>query len=736
MVISTRTRPDRKDAPAALTARDHLNTFFYYRKVAAWVFLAVAALGIFLSVVFPIPYRAQATLLVLFAGYYDQSNDVRGSAMMPAIGQLVSVEAQILHSPELHRQVVMSELGPNASSRKFDRTLQDFESRLHIEQNDLANTVTLSYYDTDPKRAAHVLSILLTQYFRQRATIFTSGRAAMLSGQRDEVRAKLDKADADLMAFQKAHGIVNIDDQIVHAVTLENLLIQRKMENAASLVQDQGALIALKAATRGVQPDIVLYSDNGEMVHALATMQISLVELESRRSELASRYMASSPFVQQLDKQIADLRQNIARQKQQLSKVTRYGHNSYYDTVQDRLTSLETSIAGEISRQKELTGQIAEAHARSQGLIAVADQVHQMQTDRDILADSYRERARQVELADIQQAQASKANSTNVRVIQAPLPPTRRSVSVSLLMAASVAVALAISALVVLVLASLRETFLSPEQAERSLVLPVLSAPIIMRRIAARRRSTVPAAKQQAGKPEGGGAISPVRRRPRGMLSVRLAHTAYGRMASAIHGSSDTPSKVVMMLAPGKDEGVHRVIQGAAVELARRSTKPVLIFDMNSSSDASVYGQANEQGMIDWPNVERIGDARVADRNKSVAEVDLHPVVGQNIVIARPKSGALMSMWQRADSLFRDLSQDHQYVLIHGPSSTRSFDGIEHAAAVDAVVLVVRAESTRKPVALGLKEQVLDAGGKIIGIAMTYRQVYIPKFFYRFFLSR
>lgn len=574
MVISTRTRPDRKDAPAALTARDHLNTFFYYRKVAAWVFLAVAALGIFLSVVFPIPYRAQATLLVLFAGYYDQSNDVRGSAMMPAIGQLVSVEAQILHSPELHRQVVMSELGPNASSRKFDRTLQDFESRLHIEQNDLANTVTLSYYDTDPKRAAHVLSILLTQYFRQRATIFTSGRAAMLSGQRDEVRAKLDKADADLMAFQKAHGIVNIDDQIVHAVTLENLLIQRKMENAASLVQDQGALIALKAATRGVQPDIVLYSDNGEMVHALATMQISLVELESRRSELASRYMASSPFVQQLDKQIADLRQNIARQKQQLSKVTRYGHNSYYDTVQDRLTSLETSIAGEISRQKELTGQIAEAHARSQGLIAVADQVHQMQTDRDILADSYRERARQVELADIQQAQASKANSTNVRVIQAPLPPTRRSVSVSLLMAASVAVALAISALVVLVLASLRETFLSPEQAERSLVLPVLSAPIIMRRIAARRRSTVPAAKQQAGKPEGGGrdfarAASAPRHAerapcPYGLRPDGIRHTRQFRYA--FKGGHDACARQGRGRTPGHPGGSRRV--GASLDQA------------------------------------------------------------------------------------------------------------------------------------------------------------------------
>ena len=729
MVISTRTRPDRKDVPAALTARDHLNTFFYYRKIAACVFLAVAALGIFLSLVFPIPYRAQSTLLVLFAGYYDQSNDIRGSAMMPAIGQLVSVEAQILRSPELHRQVVMSELGPKVNSREFDKSLQDFEGRLHIEQNDLANTVTLSYYDTNPKRAAHVLSILLAQYFQQRATIFTSGRASMLGGQRDEVRARLDKANADLMDFQKAHGIVNIDDQIVHAVTLENLLIQRRMENDASLVQDRGSLSALRVVTQGVQPNIILFSDNGEIAHALATMQISLVELESRRSELASRYMEGSPFVQQLDKQIADLRQNIAKQKQQLMSVSRYGHNSYYDTVQDRLTSLETSIAGEVSRQKELTDQIAEAHARSQDLIAVADQVHQMQTDRDILANSYRERARQVELADIQQAQASKANSTNVRIIQAPLPPTRRSVSVGLLMAASVVSALVISILIVLVLASLRETFLSPEQAERSLLLPVLSAPI-MRRIAARRGKP-----RQAGKPAQDPAPESAPRPPRGVLNARIAHTAYGRMASAIHGSSNSASKVVMVLASSKDEGAHRVIQGTSIELARRSTQPVLILDISSPSDTSVYGQINDQGLIDWPDVEQGVDAKFTNRIEIVPDLDFHWVATHNIMVARPKGETLLSSWQHAANLFGTLSKDHEYVLVHAPASTQSFFGIEHAPLVDSVVMVVRADSTRKPVALGLKEQVLDAGGKIIGIAMTYRQAYIPGFFYRFFLS-
>lgn len=94
-----------------------------------------------------------------------------------------------------------------------------------------------------------------------------------------------------------------------------------------------------------------------------------------------------------------------------------------------------------------------------------------------------------------------------------------------------------------------------------------------------------------------------------------------------------------------------------------------------------------------------------------------------------------MFSWDHAAALFDALRKDYEYVLVHAPATTQSFYGIENAALVDAVVLVLRAEVTRKPLLQGLKQQVLDDGGKIVGIAMTYRRAYIPAFFYRFFLN-
>ncbi|WP_322044741.1 hypothetical protein [Paraburkholderia sp. J67] len=699
-----------------MTIRDYLNTFFYYRKIAAAVFFAIVAMGVVVSLAVPMPFRAQATLLVLLAGYYDQSNNANGSSgLQPVAGQLDSVEAQILSSPELHRDVIISKLGPSASEREINAQLQDFEHRLHIEQNDLANTIQLSYYDADPKVAADALARLLDKYFRRRATIFTSGRVDFLTGQLDDVKAQLDRANADLLAFQKQHGIVDIDDQISRAVLLESQLVQNKLANDTRLAQDRGELKSMQASSKGVHATIPIYTDDSEAAHALDTMQVSLMQLETRRADFASRYLPGSAFVQQLDQQVADMRANIARQKREMTTATRVGHNDYYDVVQGKLSTLNASIAGETALQGALDGQIKDARTRLKNLSDISSQLRQLQASRDLLSDNYKERARQVEQAKIQQGQVSEVNSTNVRVIQAPYPPSVRSVPGRLIIAAALAAGLVISALVVLVLATLRETFLSPEQVERSLLLPVLAAPLMLG--GARRPGAQSIASADAN------------------AASRPAHLAYGRMIAAINASTDARSKVVMALSFGDHDGLQPVIRGLAVELEHRSARPILVLDLASAPDAApLYGQPDGQGLLPWP-----GHSAARERTNAPTDVSgSHGLVyehvdGHNIVVARTHNGMFPSSWQQTRQLFAALREAHDYIVLHAPPASQSFAGIENAALADATFLAVRAETTRKPVALSLKTQVQDAGGRLVGFALTHRRGYIPDFVYRFF---
>jgi uncharacterized protein involved in exopolysaccharide biosynthesis len=699
-------------ASEQVTARDYLNTVFYYRALAVAVFLTVVFLGTTAALMIPPAYKAQATLLTLFAGYYDQSNITNNvPAPQPFEGELASVEAQVLNSPDLHRAAVVAELGVNAPPRLLNAEVARFESHFHLEQDDLSNTINLTYSDSSPQRAANILSSLLTAYFNERATVFTSGRVAFLTGQRDKTLAKLNQTNAALVAFQKAHGIADIDAQIASAVALNALLTQRKLENDDALTQDRSTLASLLVTTADVPSSILIYTDNTEAAHALDTMQLSLLQLEAKRADLASRYMAASPFVAQLDQQISALSGSIAAQNRQLIGAARYGHNTYYDTVQDRLAVLTSSIAGEVARQQELGTQVTVSNSSLQALISISSQLHQMVVDRDILLDSFRDFSHQVELARIEQDQAGTASGTNVRVIQAPFPPAHRSNPPRMIIAASVVAGLMIAVLTVVVVSSLRQTFLSPEQAERSLALPVLSAPI-SRGTQHWRWPWSRTARHQP--PAAAGSVS------------YPSRMEFSRIIAAIESSSSAASKVALMIAFDDEDALAPIVQGLAVELERRSARPILVVDLVSPPDVQLYG---------WPPGSGKGTApapAVPEEEISQQAFIFRPVEQHNITVAQPRTELFSPARQVATGLFGALRRTHDYVLIYAPPASQSFAGIETASLADAAILTIRAEATRKAAALGLKARLQDAGSKIVGIVLTGRKTYIPDVIYRF----
>nr|WP_158240600.1 hypothetical protein [Telmatospirillum siberiense] len=671
----------------------------------------------------PPVYRAEARLLTLYAGYYDMQLNRSAGRAAPAFDptQVVNVEAQILSSPELHRAIVKEEMDGQADTETLDQALQRFDRRFHLEKVDAANLIEISYADSDPNHAALVLEQLISQYFRQRSGVFMQGRVSFLIAQRDKVREQLDAANAQLIAFQRSHGVVNIDAQINSTVALQGLLLQRKLENDNTLIQDSRTLEALAKEAKKVPASIELFRDNTEAAHALDTMQLSLLQLKSRRADLAARYMAESPFVQQVDQQISDVDGAIGEQNSRLISAVRTGHNSYYDTVQDRVVRLNSDVAGETARKTTLEQQNKEIAETVQRLISTANQLRRMEIDRDLLVESFKTFSRQVEDARIEQNQMDTSSSTNVRIIQAPFPPTHRSNPPLLFVAAGLVAGILVAGLSVIVLSSLRETFLSPEEIERSLGLPVLSAPLssepaptIISKLKESRIGPLLRARGRAEMPPGRHGDGPRK-------------DDYGRMIMAINNSSATPSKLVLLLSFRDDDGLPAIVEDLVEELERRSTRSVLLLELAAGETprdiaGSEAHRPNASGTEERPIVNGATDAIF----------EFTPVARRRIVVGRRRPNVVMPIGRQATELFDALRQNHDYVVIHAPAASHSFIGIETSLLADATILAIRAEATRKPVALMLKTQVQDAGGLIAGIAMTNRHSYIPDFVYRF----
>jgi capsular exopolysaccharide synthesis family protein len=75
--------------------------------------------------------------------------------------------------------------------------------------------------------------------------------------------------------------------------------------------------------------------------------------------------------------------------------------------------------------------------------------------------------------------------------------------------------------------------------------------------------------------------------------------------------------------------------------------------------------------------------------------------------------------------------EKYDYVILDGPSVPGSSDVRVICNKVDGVVLVLEAGKTRKQVAVRAKQELEEAGGKLLGVVLNKRKFYIPEWIYK-----
>ena len=467
---------DVRTDTSARTLPDILGGAFRHWRVALGILVGATLAGILAALLIPPTYRAEARLLTLNAGLYDMQaeNGAANTAQSMNPTDVANVEIQLLESAELHRAVARRELGAGASGQAIGERAVALEKALHVTKVTDANVIELTYLDRDPIVAARTLQAVIDGYFAARAEVLTSGRLGFLSSQLAKTQVQLDAIDGQIVAVQRQNNVVDIAAQVAGAVQQSNDLAKARLDAEAAVADGRRNIDALRRGASTIPRDVELYSDNTEAARSIGDMQTSLLQLRARRADFASRYMAESPQVQQLDKQIAGLSGAIARQRRDLVTTRRMGRNQTYDTARDRIVQVEGTAAGSAARAGVLNAQEQASRARLAQLIGVSDTLSRLKLQHDILTDAVRAVAARVELARIQQNQAASATGTNVRVVQAPVAPNRRSNPPLLFVAAGVVAGLALAGIALVVLAGLRTTFLSAGEATRALDMPIL----------------------------------------------------------------------------------------------------------------------------------------------------------------------------------------------------------------------------------------------------------------------
>jgi uncharacterized protein involved in exopolysaccharide biosynthesis len=484
---------DQAFAPRGVTMRDVLTAVFYDRWAIFTAFLVPVCLGIAAALLVRTTYEAEARLLVLLGREYVFRPEAGENAQSFAFDreQIMKAELEILGSRELKIEVIktvgLEEIYPGMTlgqafekppepskprPRALDLAVERFEKELKLTAVQGSNVIQLAYSNRDPQIAAEALNLLIRFYIDKRREVFSQTRSTVLLQQRDQYAKQLADVEARLQAFRSQNNISNIEEQT-------NLLLRQEYDLNTAMQQSDERVRGLQAQGQGLKAQIagtpaqVLLSTDSTRTRALESARATLMGLELRRRDLLTKYRESSRIVQDVDAQIAEARRFLAEDQSASSDSTRVGRNPVMDDLERDSARLEAELQGQRARKGELESSLKKLRERLGDLTARDRQFRELERERSINEENYRTYTARVEEARITE-EFDRNKSANIRIIEAAEPPTSgKNLRVPIL-AAAVFLGMMSALATAFVVAQMRQTYLTPDDVERSLGLPVL----------------------------------------------------------------------------------------------------------------------------------------------------------------------------------------------------------------------------------------------------------------------
>jgi uncharacterized protein involved in exopolysaccharide biosynthesis len=483
-------------APRGVTMRDVLTAVFYDRWAILTAFLVPLCLGVAAAALVRTTYEAEARLLVLLGREYifrpETGEAIPGFTFDRE--QIVKAELEILGSRELKAEVIktigLDEIYPGAAllpapepdaavpgqparrTRAIDLAVERFEKELKLSAVQGSNVIQLAYSHRNAQIAAEALNLLVRYYIDKRREVFSQTRSGVLVQQRDQYAKQLAEAELRLQDFRARNSISNIEEQT-------NLLLRQEYDLNTALQQLDERIRGLQAQGQGLKAQIaqtpaqVTLSQDTTRTRSLESARATLMGLELRRRDLLTKYKESSRMVADVDAQIAEARRFLAEDQPTASDSTRVGRNPVVDDLERDLARLEAELQGQRARKGELDASLKKLRDRLSGLTAQDRQFRDLERERSILEENYRTYTTKLEEARITE-EFDRNKSANIRIIQSAEPPA---VGKSLrlpIVAASMFLGLLSALATAFVVAQMRQTFLTPDDVERGLGLPVL----------------------------------------------------------------------------------------------------------------------------------------------------------------------------------------------------------------------------------------------------------------------
>jgi capsular exopolysaccharide synthesis family protein len=540
--------------------------------------------------------------------------------------------------------------------------------------------VDLKYSSTDPQLAALVANTMAKAYIEQSLEYkFLSSREASdwLGQQLTEQRKRVETTEQALQRYREQTDSVSLEDK-------QNITVQKLADLNAAVT---------KAKTERLQKE-ALYKQVTAIEHDRAALDTFPAIL-------------SSPFIQQLKGQAADLQRQRAslsekygekhpemiRLQSQIQETDAKIQGEIAKVVQSIRTEYETAQAQENSLVGALEQQKAEAMALSRKGIDYGVLQRDANTNRQIF-DSLLQRAKETGVS-------AELKSTNIRVVDAAIVPTspvspRKLVNLILAVFGGGIFAIGLA----FFFEYLDNRVKSPEEIKRYLGLPFLGlVPVLDGKDSAEDallHSDVPAP---------------------------FAEAFRGIRTNVLFSSAEEGGRSVVVTSTGPGEGKTLVATNLAVALAQAGQRVLLMdADMRKPRVHEVFHEPQAPGLS---NV-LVGNAKASEAVRPGPVGNLWLLLAG---VAPPNPAELLASHRFKDFL-ATLEEHFDWVIIDSPPVMAVTDASVIAHVAQGVIYVVRCEHTNKHTASTALEQLESAKAKFLGGILNRVDVQRNSYYY------
>jgi capsular exopolysaccharide synthesis family protein len=570
----------------------------------------------------------------------------------------------------------------DSDTRKV-QLIKMFQSQLSANLLPGSRIIHVGFESTDPHLAARIVNALVQNYteysFRQRydATREAAGR---MEQQLDELKAKVENSQRELVDYQRKHAMVEDSDK-------QNVIEQRLSQLSVDLTQAQSDRIAKEAIYTQWKssPELVAAASHDDLLHGLQEKQ---ADLQSQYVQALDTYGPNYPKVIRLNREVEEAAAQVTAERQ---RAIEHYYNDYLAS-----RSREQLLSQAMTQQKEELGnfnQLLIEHNILKGEFQTNQQLYQKLLER--LKDA---------------TVTAGLRSTNIHLVDPALPPTG---PIRPRTRFNIAAGLFTGLVLGVVLAFVREaadsSLKAPEDVELLLGMPVLA--LIPSETRSEKKLFLSSKGDKSLASNGNGQRSGHALAAGGTKARSEAYRAL--RTSVLLSTPSRPPQTVLITSSTGSEGKTTTAVNLALALAQCGSTVVLLdCDLRRPSVGRILDIQNAKGMSNY-----------LTGNNNADEV-IHQYAGEsNLWIipsgpTPPNPAELISSPLMA-TLLQELSGRFKYIIVDSPPLLAVTDATIVSTLVDGCVLIVESGVTPKRMILRAGKMLSGANARLLGVVLN-----------------